>query len=64
MHALTYSQALELGATVDDFRWDYRHGFISFPKHEPQLSGHVFNALELASEHGFTHVLQEMGLCF
>ena len=61
---IVYTQALELGATVDDFRWDYRHGFISFPKHEPQLSGHVFNALELASAHGYTHVLQEMGLCF
>jgi len=40
------------------------HGFISFPKHEPQLSGHVFNALELAGTHGYTHVLQDLGLIF
>ena len=64
MYATSYRQALELGATVDDIKWDYRHGFISFPKHEPQLTGHVFNAVELASMHGVTHILQDMGLSF
>jgi hypothetical protein len=57
MHSTSYVQAIELGATWDDFVWDYRRGFISFPKHEPQLSGHVFNALDLAAQHGHTHVL-------
>jgi hypothetical protein len=55
---------MELGATWDDFVWDYRRGFISFPKHEPQLSGHVFNALDLAAQHGHTHVLQDLGLMY
>jgi len=64
MHARTYTQAIELGSTIADFRWDYCHGFISFPKHEPQISGHVFNALELAAAHGYTHVLQDLGLSF
>ena len=58
MHDITYMVAMELGSTFEDFRWDYVHGFISFPKHEPKLSGHAFNALELASAHGHTHVLK------
>jgi len=64
MHSTSYIQAMELGATWDDFVWDYRRGFISFPKHEPQLSGHVFSALDLAAQHGHTHVLQDLGLMF
>ena len=49
MAAKTPREAFELGATRDDFSWDYANqGFISFPKHEPVLSGHVFNALNLA----------------
>ena len=62
MHANSFREAIELGATMDDFRWDYRRGWIRFPKHEPQISGHVFNALELAAEHGHTHALEDAGL--
>jgi hypothetical protein len=64
MHSTSYVQAMELGASWDDFVWDYRRGFISFPKHEPQLSGHVFAALDLAAQHGHTHVLQDLGLFY
>ena len=35
MAAKTPREAFELGATRDDFSWDYAKGFISFPKHEP-----------------------------
>ncbi len=49
MHAKTFREAIELGATMDDFRWDYRRGWIRFPKHEPQITGHVFSAIELAA---------------
>jgi hypothetical protein len=62
MHAKTYREAFELGATMKDFAWDYERGWICFPKHEPVLSAHVFNANELATQHGFVHVLQEIGL--
>jgi hypothetical protein len=62
MHATSFREAIELGATLDDFRWDYRRGWIRFPKHEPPISGHVFNALELAAEHGHTHALEDAGL--
>ena len=64
MAATSYRQALELGASSDDLLWDYRHGFIQFPKHEPDLPGHVFNALHLAADHGMTHVLQDLGLYY
>ena len=61
MHANTYLEARLLGATVQDFEWDYLKGYISFPKHEPDLPGHVFNAFELAALHGYTHILDDMG---
>ena len=61
MAAKTPREAFELGATRDDFSWDYAKGFISFPKHEPVLSGHVFNAIVLAQEHGVVHTLHEFG---
>ena len=64
MLATSFSQAAALGSTWDDFVWDYRRGFIAFPKHEPSLSGHVYCALDLAAQHGHTHVLQDLGLYF
>jgi hypothetical protein len=64
MRAKTYREAIELGATGEDFVFDYRRGFIQFPKHEPHLSGHVFCAMELAEEHQHTHILQDLGLVF
>jgi hypothetical protein len=61
MHAKSFREAVELGASSADFLWDYRR-WIRFPKLEPQISGHVFNALELAAEHGYTHALEDAGL--
>lgn len=42
--ATTLRQARELGASTADIKWDFEHGFIQFPGHESQLSGHVFSA--------------------
>jgi len=61
MNATTFQQAVELGATRDDIRWDYERGFISFPKHESDLPGHIFNCLEVAEKHGHTHALEDYG---
>ena len=61
MAAKSTREAFELGATKDDFDWDYARGWISFPKHEPILQGHVFDAMELAKEHNNIHVLKELG---
>jgi len=62
MRAKTPREALELGSTKDDFSWDYARGWISFPKHEPHVPGHIFNALHHAEEHRHTHILQDLGL--
>ena len=62
MRAKTPREALELGSTKEDFLWDYARGWISFPKHEPHVPGHIFNALEHAEEHRHTHILQDLGL--
>ncbi len=63
MQAKTLRQALVLGASRDDLKWDYQRGYIKFPRHEPQLPGHVFNALSSAREHGYRHILEELGMC-
>jgi len=61
MRANTLREALELGASRSDILWDYERAFISFPKHEPDLPGHIFLAMELARAHSCTHVLDDMG---
>jgi hypothetical protein len=45
--------------TRDDGVWDYRRGYVTFPKHESDLPGHIFDAYELASRQGVVHVLEE-----
>jgi hypothetical protein len=62
MHAKSVREAFELGATREDFLWDYRRAWISFPKHEPDITGHIFSALELAAQHRHTHILQDLGM--
>ena len=42
MHAKTIREAFELGATREDFLWDYRRAWIYFPKYEPDITGHIF----------------------
>ena len=64
MPAKTLRQAQVLGASREDLKWDYCRGYIKFPRHEPQLPGHVFNALASAREHGYTHVLEELGMSY
>jgi hypothetical protein len=61
MRANTLREALELGASQSDILWDYERAFISFPKHEPDLPGHIFLAMELARAHSCTHILDDMG---
>ena len=59
MHASTLAEASALGATKADIDWDFERGFISFPRHEPDLPGHVHCAFELAQRHGVGHALLE-----
>ena len=60
MHAKSLREALLLGASNSDLIWDYEHGYISFPKHEPDLPGHVFGAREFSRAHNYTHVLEDL----
>jgi len=59
--ATTLREAMELGASMDDIRWDYRRAFIRFPKHESDLPGHIYNAIQTAEEYGHTHILDDVG---
>ena len=58
--ATTLREALELGATTKDIQHDYRRGFIKFPSHESDLPGHVYNAVEVAADHGIHHILDDV----
>mgnify|MGYP002631971453 FL=1 len=57
MHATTLTEAFELGAQDHDIRQCYTKGYISFPRHEPDIPGHIFNAFSLAEDQGFVHAL-------
>ena len=57
----TLREALEHGATEQDIKHDYRRGFIKFPSHKSDLPGHVYNAVEVAAEHGLHHILDDVG---
>ena len=59
--ATSLRQALELGASMDDIRWDYRRAFMKFPKHESDLPGHIYGAIQTADEFGHTHILDDIG---
>lgn len=59
--AETIREALELGASTADIRWDYSRAFIRFPKHESDEPGHIYSALEVAQSHGHTHILEDVG---
>jgi hypothetical protein len=59
MHAKSWTQALCLDMTRDDGVWDYRRGYVTFPKHESDLPGHIFDAYELASRQGVIYVCQK-----
>ena len=62
MAADTLSEAVELGALEADITHDYRKGFITFPTCEPDVEGHVHDALALCAEHGVEHCLDRYGL--
>jgi hypothetical protein len=59
MLAKTWTQALCLGMTREDGIWDYRRGYVTFPKHESDLPGNIFDAFEIASSQRVVHVLEE-----
>jgi hypothetical protein len=59
--AKTLRQALELGASLDDIRWDYRRAFIRFPTHESDLPGHIYCSVRTAEEFGHDHILDDVG---
>jgi len=62
MLAETLRESLELGSTRDDIRFDYRRGYIQFPKNESVLPGHVFHAQSLAEKYGVSHALRDSGV--
>ena len=47
MHAVTLTEALELGAQDEDISQCYCRGCISFPQHGPDIPGHTFNTFSL-----------------
>ena len=53
---------LPVGSTRDDIRFDYRRGYIQFPKNESVLPGHVFHAHSLAEKYGVSHALKDSGV--
>jgi hypothetical protein len=59
MHAKTWTQVFCLGMAREDGVWDYRRGYITFPKYESDLSGRIFDAHKLASIQGVVHVSEE-----
>ena len=61
MHATTYLEVRELGATQADIKWDCLCGWLSFPKRESDLPGHVLGAFALAARHEHTHISDDIG---
>ena len=59
MHASTLVEASAFGAAKADIDWGFERGFISFPRHGPDLPGHVHCAFELSQRHGAVHALLE-----
>ena len=47
-------------APTKDIQHDYRRGFIKFLSHESDLPGHVYNAVEVAADHGIHHILDDV----
>ena len=45
--AKTIPELIELGAYSSDINWDFKHGFIRFPGHESERSGHIFANVSL-----------------
>ena len=54
-------EALELGATEQDIKHDYRRGSIKFPSRDSDLPGHVSSAVEVAADHGMHHIIDDVG---
>ena len=55
--ATTLREALRLGASRADVRWDYEHGFIRFPGRESLEPGHVFMAQVTTGTHSIVTAL-------
>ena len=43
--ANTLNEAEKLGMTNADFTWDWERGWITMPTHEPDVDGHVYDAV-------------------
>ena len=50
------SEAREIVATQADIERNHLRGWVSFPKHDLDLQGHVFDAPALAARHEHTHI--------
>jgi hypothetical protein len=60
--ASTLQEAIDLGASWADIKWDYAHGFIMFPTHESLLPGHVFNVIDAAGSPTTRHIYDLVAL--
>ena len=48
--------------TNADFTWDWERGWITMPTHEPDVHGHVYDAVALCVEHDLQHTLDALGV--
>ena len=60
--ANTLNEAEKLGMTSADFTWDWERGWITMPTHEPDVDGHVYDAVALCVEHDLQHTLDALGV--
>ena len=60
--ANTLNEAEKLGMTNADFTWDWERGWITMPTHEPDVDGHVYDAVALCVEHDLQHTLDALGV--
>ena len=60
--ANTLSQALSLGSSWPDIKFDYSRGYIRFPKNENGSPGHIFRADSVARSANMVHVMKVQGL--
>jgi hypothetical protein len=58
-HIAAHNLRRKRSSTREDGIWDYRRGYVTFPKHESDLSGHIFDAFEIASSQGVVSVFEE-----
>jgi hypothetical protein len=49
MSGRTIKELKALGSTTEDIKWNYQHGWMTFPGRESKRSGHIFNVHVLST---------------